>query len=238
MNLQTYFELSADSVSFTREKASLFAKSVARDFNPIHNPEARRFCVPGDLLFAVFLYRHGLSQAMHFDFLNMVDETVVLQQQASDDGMVLQDAAGRQYLAVRTSGESGHSVATIDSLATAYVQFSGQTFPFLLVELMKEHNVMINPSRPLVIYKSMELNLSEIEGVDISLKFSDATLDAEGKKAKVSLNFDIHSGDRKIGCGNKKMLLGGLRDYDQEVMDELVFEYNQTKETFLQAQSN
>lgn len=236
MNLETYFELSADSVSFTREKASFFAKSVAGDFNPIHNPEARRFCVPGDLLFAVFLHRHGISQSMHFDFQSMVDETVVLQRRSSDDGVVLQDAAGREYLTVKTSGDSNNRSASVESLAKAYVQFSGQTFPYLLVELMKEHNVMINPSRPLVIYKSMELNLSDIDSDQVSLEFSGATLESDGKKGEVVLSFDICAGGQKIGNGNKKMLLGGLRDYDQAVMDALVNDYNHIKETFLQAQ--
>lgn len=237
LKLETYFELSADSVSFTREKASLFAKSVAGDFNPIHNPDARRFCVPGDLLFAVFLHRHGISQTMHFDFQSMVDESVVLQQQSSDDGVVLRDAAGREYLTVKTSGDSNHSSPTVESLAKAYVQFSGQTFPYLLVKLMKEHKVMINPSRPLVIYKSMELNLSEIDKDPVSLELSCASLTAEGKKAEVVLSFDIYSAKQKIGNGNKKMLLGGLRDYDQAVMDELVSEYNHIKEAFLLAQA-
>lgn len=232
-----YFELKADSVSFTRDKASLFAKSVAGDFNPIHNPDARRFCVPGDLLFAFFLHRHGISQTMHFDFQSMVDETVDLQQRSTDAGVVLQDIGGREYLTVNTSGNSNHNSSAVESLTRAYVQFSGQTFPYLLVELMKEHKVMINPSRPLVIYKSMELNLSEIDSDLVSLNFSGASLDTAGKKAEVALNFDICADDQKIGYGNKKMLLGGLRDYDQVVMDELVSEYNHIKDTFIQTQA-
>ncbi len=39
------------------EQASQFAKGVADDFNPIHDPDSRRFCVPGDLLFALVLSR-------------------------------------------------------------------------------------------------------------------------------------------------------------------------------------
>ena len=223
-------------MSFTREKASLFAKSVAGDFNPIHDPDARRFCVPGDLLFAVFLLRHGISQSMYFDFQNMVDESVVLQQQTGEGSFALVDAAGREYLTVQASGDSTDLPATVESLTKAYVQFSGQTFPYLLVDLMREHDVMINPSRPLVIYKSMELELTEVDREDIDLQFSGATLNADGKKAEVSLNFDICEGDKKIGSGNKKMLLGGLRQYDQAVMDDLVAEYNGIKEAFLEAQ--
>ena len=31
------------TVAFTREASSAFAKEMAGDFNPIHNPDARRF---------------------------------------------------------------------------------------------------------------------------------------------------------------------------------------------------
>lgn len=41
-------------------QASYFAKEIAGgDFNPIHDPDARRFCVPGDLLFTIVVSRFG-----------------------------------------------------------------------------------------------------------------------------------------------------------------------------------
>ena len=42
-------------VCFTREQGSNFAKQMANDFNPLHDADAKRFCIPGDLLFAVIL---------------------------------------------------------------------------------------------------------------------------------------------------------------------------------------
>lgn len=232
MNIEEYFGIKDGALSFSRESASNFAKKVAGDFNPIHDPESRRFCVPGDLLFAVFLHRHGLSTAMTFKFLNMVTESVLLHEQSVDDDVVLQDAAGREYLGVKVTGAGKNHAPAIAALTSAYVQFSGQTFPYLLVDLMKEHDVMINPARPLVIYNSMELNLTQLEAERVELKFSGATLAAEGKKAQVGLHFDIFDGEVPIGDGAKNMLLGGLRPFDQSVMDELVSEYNTIKNSY------
>ena len=54
------------------QQGSDFAKKVAGDFNPIHNADSRRFCVPGDLLFALALGQYGLHQSMSFQFLDLV----------------------------------------------------------------------------------------------------------------------------------------------------------------------
>ena len=55
MNMDKYYHLENSNLSFTRQQGSDFAKLVAHDFNPIHDPESKRFCVPGDLLFAVMI---------------------------------------------------------------------------------------------------------------------------------------------------------------------------------------
>ncbi len=55
MLLNKYYSESDTGIQFTREQASNFAKFVAGDFNPLHDPENKMFCVPGDLLFSVAL---------------------------------------------------------------------------------------------------------------------------------------------------------------------------------------
>lgn len=50
MFLTPYFSTEDNQFQFTREQASHFAKKVAADFNPIHDEDNKRFCVPGDLL--------------------------------------------------------------------------------------------------------------------------------------------------------------------------------------------
>ena len=60
--------------SFTREQASHFAKQVANDFNPIHDVDSKRFCVPGDLLFAKILMSEGVHSHLRVQFNGMVSE--------------------------------------------------------------------------------------------------------------------------------------------------------------------
>ena len=53
MFLAPYFSEQNQAISVSAQQASDFAKKIAQDFNPIHNVGAKRFCVPGDLLFAL-----------------------------------------------------------------------------------------------------------------------------------------------------------------------------------------
>ncbi len=234
MKLESYFQESDGGIEFSRQQSSDFAKSVAGDFNPLHDPDARRFCVPGDLLFAVFLHRHGVFESMHFDFQNMVDSGVRLTEQASGDKTVLSDDSNREYLTVISAGQPSTDASLVSGLTQAYVQFSGQTFPYLLVDLMRQHKVMINPARPLVIYRNMQLSMESLPGTDVTLEFSGADLISEGKKATVNLNFAIKAADVQIGTGQKQMVLGGLRPYEEEVMTALVEEYQSIKTGYKQ----
>ncbi len=237
MEIDRYFDVSDDQLIFSRQQSSDFAKLVAGDFNPLHDTDAKRFCVPGDLLFAVCLYRGGVFESMTFDFLNMVDAGVALSTVQRDAGTVLSDAREREYLTLQTRGAHSRNAELINGLAQAYVQFSGQTFPYLLVDLMRNHDVMINPSRPLVIYKSMQLTISSLQAENIALEFSGAQLLLDGKKATVELNFDIHSASQMIGRGQKQMVLGGLRAFDEEAMASLVDEYQSVKDRYNKTQN-
>ncbi len=62
MYLDPFFTTENGQTVIRPEQASQFAKEVSDDFNPLHNPEHKRFCVPGDLLFALSLAKYGLSQ--------------------------------------------------------------------------------------------------------------------------------------------------------------------------------
>ena len=73
--LTPYYQQRAEFVTITREQGSQFAKKVADDFNPLHDADAKKFCVPGDLLFSLVLSRYGVSENMYFKFEGMIDET-------------------------------------------------------------------------------------------------------------------------------------------------------------------
>jgi len=237
MNISNFFNKENGRISFSREQASLFAKGVAGDFNPIHDEDNRRFCVPGDLLFAVFLSQYGIHQEMKFEFSGMVnDSTQLIFPKDVPVGFSLKDADDKVYMDIETSGELSRDDLFVSALSEKYVQFSGQTFPHILVPLMQQEGVMINPTRPLVIYKNMEIYLDKLTGENIELRLNKSILEKNGKKAEVRLEFNILANDEEIGHGSKNLLLSGLRDYHQEELDEVIQSYEQWKTDFLARQ--
>ena len=234
MNITQYFNRNDGLLSFTRHQASSFAKGVAGDFNPIHDEDARRFCVPGDLLFSVFLAQYGISQEMKFEFSGMVgDTTSLISPDEISDTFSLQDNNEKNYMDIITSGEKTNDAEFIATLSEKYVQFSSKTFPHILVPLMEHENVMINPSRPLVIYKSMEICLDKLSGNNIDLELKNSSLKKNGKKGEVRLEFAILADGEEIGHGAKNLLLSGLREYDATQLEDVIQSYAQRKSDFL-----
>lgn len=234
MNIENYYQLDGTKLSFTREQASKFAKSVAGDFNRIHDVDSKRFCVPGDLLFSVIIHHYGLRQSMGFSFSGMVndDVTLVLPTVKSRE-ISIYDQNDKKYLDISTSGDLTKNPELINSLTRNYVEFSGHTFPHVLVPIMKENNVMINPERPLVIYDHMRIALDTLDIDSISLSLSGSEFRLYGKRGDVALNYDLSCNGEKIGKGQKKMVLSGLREFEQGKMDALVATYLDGKETYL-----
>ncbi len=246
MEISEFFKQDGDAVFFEETQASRFAKEVAGDFNPIHDPGSKRFCVPGDLLFSVVLNRYGVAENTKVEFAGMLggDTRMILPQEAGNDLNVVDDA-GKPLLQVAQSGRRYQDSAFIAALCSEYVKFSGQTFPGILVPLMRDAEVMINPARPLVIYKDMTITFnpgvnalfqagdSAVAGtlaapVDnkLSLQSADHKIVADGRKGSVRLSFTIEFDGQQIGTGEKNMLLSGLREYDEDAMMAIVDQYN------------
>lgn len=226
LDISRYVTADDAGMHFSQTQANHFAKGVAGDFNPIHDVGAKRFCVPGDLLFAALLNRYGVYERLSVDLMSLVSADVVVELPptlAAHNEIC--DAQGRHLLSLDVAGKSTTDNAFVLSLVQEYVRFSGKTFPDILVELMRENNVMINPSRPLVIYKDMSLELDALTGDDLTLELDKATLDAEGKKGKACLRFVIKNGGDIIGRGEKNMVLSGLREYDEAAMSDIVALY-------------
>ena len=234
MNLQDYYLVQNNRANISRQQASDFAKNVANDFNPIHDPDNKRFCVPGDLLFALVIHRYGLSQKMRFIFSGLVGNGVMLNFPAADNPSIsLTGDNDKTYLSIEKSGDTSHDKKLAHTLINNYVTFSGQTFPHILVPLMAEKGVMINPQRPLVIYESMEIDLLRLDIQNPELVLNDSSLEVNGKRGKVSLNFSIKDAGQVVGSGKKNMVLSGLRPYDQDQMQQLVDMYDGRKQTFM-----
>jgi len=230
MIIENFCRISNNKVSFSRQQASDFAKQIADDFNPLHDVDAKRFCVPGDLLFAVALAKAGLHNKMSFTFSGMVSSDVELNfPDTITDTYTIKDDKDKEYLTINTAGECTDNKALINSLVDAYVGFSGHTFPHLLGQLMADNNVMINPARPMVMYESMSLELDSLDISDITLELSKSELTLNGKRGSACLEFDLLAAGKVVGHGKKHMLLSGLREYCPEAMNELSNRYNSFK---------
>lgn len=234
--IKQFYNSQDGKISFTRKQASDFAKQIADDFNPLHNEDAKRFCVPGDLLFAVTLEKSGLSQAMKFNFSGMVNDNVALTfPSKAEPASEIKDDNDKVYVTVNATGESSHCKTLIESLISAYVGFSGHTFPHLLCELMKKHQVMINPARPMVMYESMEINMTDLTVQSVSLELSSTTLTIDGKRGNACLAFNLYSDGKLVGNGVKHMVLSGLRPYCEETIQQITTTYMASKADYNKA---
>lgn len=228
--LTPYYQQNAEFVTITREQGSQFAKKVADDFNPLHDADAKKFCVPGDLLFSLVLSRYGVSENMYFKFEGMVDETSQLQfPEAADEFAVTSN--DKVMLSVKRDGETSQCPTLIESLTKNYVAFSGTTFPHMIVPVMGEKEVMINPARPMVIYESMAIHFDDINVKSVELETDTPEFEYEGKRGKIILKFNFISEGKKVGRGEKHMLVSGIKAYDQQAIDDLIAYYNERKAT-------
>ncbi len=233
MFIEQYCSIKNEQISFTRQQGSDFAKQVADDFNPLHNIEAKRFCVPGDLLFSIIIAKSGLHKEMSFNFSGMVNDGIALtfpNEIINDFDIV--DNNNKTYLSIEASGEKTHCASLINALTKAYVDFSGHTFPDILVKLMTKNNVMINPSRPMVMYQCMKISLERLDITTLSLKLSKTSLTIDGKRGDAWLEFDLISDGEIVGHGKKHMLLSGLREYCQDNVDAMVTQYQNSKTAY------
>jgi len=220
-----FYAQRGEYVVISAEQASRFAKGVAGDYNPIHNPGARRFCVPGDLLFTLVLVK--------FRFTNMVgaDTPLKFSEEANGDLLVC-DEGGKCYLQVTRGGEITHDEAAIEAFARCYVAFSGKNFPHYLKPLMEQHGVMFNPKRPLVIYDSMGFSLERLDGFSPNLALTSSSLEVQGKRADALLEFSIESAGEAVGVGSKKLVVSGLCEYDATEMAAIVDEFYRLKAAY------
>ena len=111
------------------EQASAFAKQIAGDYNPIHDPDSRRFCVPGDLLFAIALDKYGLNSKMAFQFLSLIGADSVLSYPELDTGVVEHEIEvvndkGKPVLGLQFSGQSTKEGAKLEQVLRQYVPVS------------------------------------------------------------------------------------------------------------------
>ena len=83
--------------------------------------------------------------------------------------------------------------------------------------LMKKNKVMFNPARPLVMYNSMSFEFEKLSLENpLNVKLADAYFEVQPKRADNFLHFEISDGEKVIGRGIKKLVVAGLKPYDDE----------------------
>lgn len=228
--LSSYYSLDQDEVVISAAQGSAFAKGVAGDFNPIHDPESRRFCVPGDLLFAIAIQRYGIYQSMAFEFLDLLGADIGMRypeqfpQQAKR--LEIFSSKDKPTLGLNVEGANSQVESQQESLIKNYVAFSGHNFPDILVPLMREQNVMFNPARPLVIYQNMQLNFQHLKFKTLDVELAQTSLVVNNKRGDATLNFKLKDEQGKeVGEGAKTLILSGLREYKEEQIQEMRDEF-------------
>ncbi|MFA5549074.1 MAG: DUF3581 family protein [Porticoccaceae bacterium] len=221
--LDGYHRADGKHIRISAREGSLFAKQVAGDFNPIHDEDSKRFCVPGDLLFALAVSRYGVREHMDFRFAGMVGDGVALcfPEAVGSAGSVVNEQ-GKPLLEMTFGGAGRGEQDFSEALIRQYVAFSGQNFPHILVPLLADNGVMINPDRPLVIYESMALSFDALDFNQPQLVLSGSSIAVNGKRGDVRLDFDIHGSTGKVGSGSKKLAIGGLLPYDEARMNVVI----------------
>jgi len=234
MLLDPYYIQQDSSIIISAEQASIFAKKECQDFNPIHDPDSKRFCVPGDLLFALALKEYGVSESMKFTFTNMVGDNIPLNfPKATGDNIIITNHQGKSVLEITKTGKTSYDSGLIESLIKNYVVFSGQNCPTLLMPLMKKHQVMFNPARPLVMYNSMNFEFDNLALTNpLHVELAESKLDVEAKRANESLHFDIYEGEKVIGRGVKAVVVGGLKPYDHDSITAFADNYLARRKAF------
>ncbi len=229
MFLDRFHSVQDGRIVISARQASQFAKEIAGDFNPIHDPDARRFCVPGDLLFALVLARYGLSEQMTFRFRSLLGENVPLHFVETEGGLEIRDDADKVYIEVDRSGATTRDEGLIEDITRAYVSASGKNFPHTLKPLMESNGVMFNPDRPMVMYESMSLALDSLELPSPGLELHNASLDAAGKRGNVLLEYRLMADNRPMGEVTKRLVLSGLRPYCPDAMAGVIEEFYRLK---------
>ena len=171
------------------------------------------------------------NKNMTFKFRNLLGAEVPLEFRESENGEAINvvDEAGKVYLEVTRKGAVTRDEKVIEEFSRCYVAASGKNFPHTLKPLMESHGVMFNPDRPMVMYESMSLALTQLENPHPDLELNNADLEVAGKRGNVTLEYNLQSSGKTVGEVAKRLVLGGLREYCPEAMAGIIEEFYRLK---------
>jgi hypothetical protein len=78
----------------------------------------------------------------------------------------------------------------------------------------------------------MEIDLDTLQISDPRLETDHNELDMDGKRGNVLLAFNLLDDGAVVGRGCKRMVLGGLRDYDASTVEQAIEAFNRRKTDF------
>jgi len=164
---------------------------------------------------------------MSFQFEGLVKGGTILDFPHDASQLKIINDRSKSVLSISKTGKKASNEQQLEMLVKKYVSFSGHNFPHILVPLMREHQVMINPKRPLVIYESMSLDFVSLDFIDPTIELEQTSLVVNGKRGDAKLTFTIRDeGGQTIGSGIKNLVMSGLRDYEQAAVDEMCQQYS------------
>ncbi len=76
----------------------------------------------------------------------------------------------------------------------------------------------------------MSLYSLEIDSVERALR--DCSFRLYGKRGDIALNYDLCCNGERVGKSQTKMVLSGLREYQQSKIDEFIERYNHHKNRY------
>ena len=103
--------------------------------------------------------------------------------------------------------------------------------PAVLVPLLAEQGVMINPDRPIVMYQSMMIDLDTLDIRGAVLESDQHLVEINGKRGRVDLAFHLVSEGDIVGRGKKCILLSGLKPYEKHASAEAIARYEERVRT-------
>ena len=161
---------------------------------------------------------------MAFSFDGMIGKGIELHFPDNiGDSFTLVDVNEKPYLSLEKSGDVTHNANQIEQFVRAYVAFSGHNFVDIIVPLMRENKVMVNPARPLIIYENMSFDLTTLNFNQVRLELSSSELLIDGKRGNVALKFNLFDEhDQLIGQGHKSLILSSLREFNEEGIQEML----------------
>ena len=81
-------------------------------------------------------------------------------------------------------------------------------------------------------YVSMTIDLDRLDVQNPVLVGGDHKIDIDGKRGNVELRFNLVEEGEVVGRGAKKLVLGGLREYDEDAMAAAIADFDQRKESY------